>query len=137
MNIIYENKNTGKLIQTFIVDGDHVNFCKTNKIEEFIFLDDVDVDLKYMDLFDIMNGKIIINLEKARTKKIESLRANRNRKLKDLDIPTMIAFEQGKKTEYEKLINQKQQLRDLPESIDLSPFNDIESLDSYVPDLLK
>ena len=67
---------------------------------------------------------IIVNMTKARAIHMNRIRAVRNKQLADLDVPFMRAVETGDASELARIASEKQVLRDIPQTFDLSTDND-------------
>lgn len=96
----------------------------------------------YRDAWDwITNDPVIdINMEKAREIKMKELRIMRNEELAKLDLKFIKAQEKSlsedNAEELSEIVQKKQELRDLPQNVDLSPLNDVQSLKAFIPDIL-
>lgn len=90
--------------------------------------EDVDTNCEFRDAWCAKDKKQSINMEKARNIQMDKIRALRNKKLKELDIETM----KGKDVQAEK-----QKLRDIPQTFDLSVATTPEELKTLWPDELK
>jgi len=74
-----------------------------------------------------------VNMPKARTIHMDLIRQKRNAELAKLDMSFMIAVERNDKTMMEKISVQKQKLRDIPQTYDLSGFKTPEELKAFWP----
>jgi hypothetical protein len=63
---------------------------------------------------------IIVNMAKARTIHMDKIRAVRNKQLTDLDVSFMRAVETGDASELARIAGEKQVLRDIPQTLDLT-----------------
>lgn len=82
---------------------------------------------------DGMANKCGIDMAKARVIHMDRIRQKRNEELQKLDISFMIAVERNDKTMMEKITVQKQKLRDIPQTYDLSGFKTPEELKAFWP----
>lgn len=73
----------------------------------------------FRDAWEDSNGKLGVNMAKARTLHMQEIRTARNQQLRELDIPFMRAVESGNQAAQETIGKQKQMLRDLPETFDI------------------
>lgn len=78
-----------------------------------------------------------VDMPKARILHMNSLRSLRDEKLKALDIEHIKAEEQGDATLKSNIATQKQELRDMPQTFDLSVATTPEELKAMIPDSLK
>ena len=63
---------------------------------------------------------INVNMPKARAIHMDKIRAVRNRQLASLDVPFMQAGETGDVSELARIASEKQALRDIPQTLDLT-----------------
>ena len=63
---------------------------------------------------------IIVNMTKARDIHMSKIRAVRNKQLASLDVPFMRAVETGDASELARIASEKQVLRDIPQTLDLT-----------------
>ena len=63
---------------------------------------------------------IYVNMTKARTIHMDKIRLVRNKQLADLDVPFMRAMETGDANELARIASEKQALRDIPQTLDLT-----------------
>ena len=63
---------------------------------------------------------IIVNMAKARVIHMNRIRAIRDKQLADLDVPFMRAVEAGDASEQARVANEKQVLRDIPATFDIT-----------------
>lgn len=89
--------------------------------------EDVPQDRYFRDAWKINNGKIEIDVTKARAIKLDKLRRQRNERLAELD----------KRKYGQEYDAERQALRDLPQTINLDSITDIEELKQFTPDILK
>jgi len=67
---------------------------------------------------------ISVNMTKARAIHMDKIRTVRNKQLADLDVPFMRAVETGDASELARIASEKQVLRDIPQTLDLTTDND-------------
>jgi len=63
---------------------------------------------------------ISVNMTKARAIHMDKIRTVRNKQLADLDVPFMRAVETGDASELARIASEKQVLRDIPQTLDLT-----------------
>ena len=63
---------------------------------------------------------IIVNMAKARGIHMNRIRAVRDKQIADLDVPFMRAVESGDASELARIASEKQVLRDIPQTLDLT-----------------
>jgi len=62
---------------------------------------------------------VVVNMQKAKSIHMESIRVVRNAQLELLDLPFMRALESGDQPEISRITKLKQILRDIPQTFDL------------------
>lgn len=130
--IIYENSEGGVSV---VVPSP--NALKQMTIEEIaakdvpeglnykiIDADKIPTDRYFRDAWKANEKSVTVDINKARKVKMDRIRALRNEKLKELDIETMKGVD---------VQPQKQVLRDLPDTLDLTQITDIEALKEFTP----
>ncbi len=81
----------------------------------------------YIMAWKLENGKVSIDLEKAKVIKKDRLRADRVRPLTELDIAFQRALETGADTT--AIVAEKQRLRDIPDLVDYATtFEELEAI---------
>jgi hypothetical protein len=85
-------------------------------------------DSYFRDAYAIKAGKLDIDMEKARELHMDKIREKRNEKLKQLDIETLKGVD---------VQAEKQTLRDIPETFDLSGAKSPEELKQLMPEGLE
>jgi hypothetical protein len=81
-------------------------------------------DYYFRDAFEKLADKpLAINMDKARAIHLDIIRHARNQKLAALDAPFLIALESGDVTEQRRIREEKQILRDIPQTFDLTTRN--------------
>lgn len=78
--------------------------------------------------WDIVNGKVIVDMEKAREIHKERIRVARTKKMAELDIEFQRAMEKNKNTK--DIVSQKQRLRDATEDPKINSAQTTEELKS-------
>ena len=63
---------------------------------------------------------VTVNMSKARVIHMDKIRNVRNKQLAGLDLPFMRAVEAGDVSEQARIANEKQVLRDIPQTLDLT-----------------
>lgn len=95
---------------------------------EIIDVSELPQDRTFRNAWEKSGKQISINMDKARNIQMDKIRALRDKKLKELDIETM----KGNDVQA-----QKQVLRDIPQTFDLSVAKTPEELKALWPDELK
>ena len=75
-----------------------------------------------------------VDMAKARTMHMDSIRGERNKKLAEMDVTFMRAVEDGDTDAQAAAATEKQALRDLPETFDLSSYATPSDLNAAWPD---
>lgn len=101
-----------------------------------VSIDVLPSDRSFRDAWRMDIDKVIINLDAAKTIKMQQLRALRDEKLKFLDIVYMRADEQGDEASKITISEQKQALRDLPQTEKFANIVTVEQLKIYTPSIL-
>lgn len=106
---------------------------------DITYLDDTDVpqDRHFRDALDIIDGKLVHNLTKCQDIQLNKLRVIRDEKLKKLDLQKTIAEERGHKDKVKYIIHKKQQLRDLPKTINIRELQDLDLIKNLTHPLLE
>lgn len=83
------------------------------------YFEDIEIptDRTFRDAWTLSQGKIVIDQKKAREIHLNRIRAERDIKLKELDVETMRHLSNPEKLK--EIEEQKQKLRDLPQEIKL------------------
>lgn len=122
MRIIYETETgisiivpSGELSIEKVFDKDvpeqYKSTAKIVKDSEIL------TDRTFRDAWELKNGKIIENIEKAKEIHKEKLREERKPLLEEQDVLYMKALENGNDTK--EIVNEKQRLRDITKQVDL------------------
>ena len=122
MRIIYETETgisiivpSGELSIEKVFDKDvPEQYKSTAKIVED---SEILTDRTFRDAWELKNGKIIENIEKAKEIHKEKLREERKPLLEEQDVLYMKALENGNDTK--EIVNEKQRLRDITKQVDL------------------
>lgn len=77
-----------------------------------------------------------VDMDKARPIHMDNLRITRNKKLKALDVDNLIAVSTGDMEQAEVINSQKQELRDIPQTFDLSVYETPDELKTAIPEIL-
>lgn len=93
-------------------------------------------DSTFFKAWRIDGDKVTIDFEAAKQIKMQQLRALRDEKLKFLDIVYMRADEQGDEASKITISEQKQALRDLPQTEKFANIVTVEQLKIYTPSIL-
>lgn len=86
---------------------------------------------------DLDTETVDVNMEAAREIQMESIRKLRDVKLAELDIPNMSAISRGDMEAAASLEAQKQVLRDIPQTFDLTVFSTPNTLKNAIPEELQ
>ena len=87
------------------------------KIKGSLIIDDSELPNRdFRNAWTLKDGKVIIDINKAKEIQKDNIRIDRAEKLKELDYQFMLALEQSK--DYSDITKQKQVLRDLPQKVD-------------------
>lgn len=78
-----------------------------------------------------------VDIDKARDIKMDKIRAIRDVKLAELDLPALQAVSKGDAEEIARLEEKKQTLRDIPQNVDLSVCQTLEELKEFIPEELQ
>lgn len=95
---------------------------------EVIDVSELPKDRTFRNAWEVSGEKVNINMDKARNIHMDNIRIAREKKLKELDIETM----KGNDVQA-----QKQKLRDIPQTFDLTIATTPEELKALWPDELK
>lgn len=87
----------------------------------------------YRDAWTLSGGAVKHDMAKARAMKMEEIRKARDARLAATDGPFMRAQEQVKPPEVAALKTQRQALRDLPATVDLSGITNADALFAFEP----
>jgi hypothetical protein len=90
-------------------------------------------DRTFRGAWENTSKNLTVNMSKARVIHMDRIRKKRNEELQKLDIPFMMAAERNDQTTMEKITAQKQKLRDIPQTYDLSGFKTPEKLKAAWP----
>lgn len=98
---------------------------------------DVPIDRTYRGAWDIVSSKVSVDMPRARVIHMDSLRLKRNDKLKQLDTDYLKADEDNDGQLKAAIKAKKQQLRDMPNTYDLSIAATPEELKLMIPEYLE
>ena len=94
-------------------------------------------DRIFRNAWKMNSGNVDVDMPKARVIHMEKIRGARDKKLTELDVPYMKALESDDNAKKNTIAAEKQALRDLPETFDLSACNTPEELVDAWPDDLE
>ena len=83
------------------------------------------------------NSRVEVDMAVARNIRMDQIRVIRDAKLRELDIAYLRAAESSDQPAMTAVASLKQQLRDIPQTTDLTQFQTPEELAQYVPPLLQ
>lgn len=129
MKVIVHKLRAGNVVITTPVEITAEEFISNHlpSDEPYILMDaDKIPNGKYISSFDIVDGKITIDMAKAKEVHKEDLRFKRIEAFKPLDVEFMRAVEQGDTAKQQEIGAKKQALRDVTSS---SAFDTAETLD--------
>lgn len=99
--------------------------------------DSIPSNRSFRDAWDFeMDGAISVDMPKAREIHLQRIREARNAKLEALDVETLKAIGAGDDTRRQEVEGIKQQLRDIPEEINLDQYQTPDELQAFWPELL-
>ena len=78
-----------------------------------------------------------VDIEKAKSIRLDKIRFVRNERLKELDLKWMIAMEQGETKKAGDIAAKKQLLRDVTERREFRKVNTVEQIKEYWPEILE
>ena len=87
----------------------------------------------FFDCWEWKADKVVVNLPKARVVHMARIRKVRDAELARLDVPFMQALEAGNTAEQQRVAAQKQVLRDIPQTFDLTTAATPKELKSRWP----
>jgi len=98
---------------------------------------DIPTDRTFRNAWDDSDStpKVVVNMPKAREIHMDKIRATRDAKLAELDIEVLKAMEAGDTARVTAIAKEKQDLRNIPQTFDLSKAKDPESLKKLWPDI--
>lgn len=96
-------------------------------------VDSEEIDYYFAEAYEFQNGKVNINIEKAKEIHINKFRIARAPLLLKLDIEFMKAVETGSKALQKQIASKKQELRDIT-TVDLP--NNLNEIKAVWPDIL-
>jgi len=100
-------------------------------------VDQIPTDRTFRNAWEHGGDKIRVNMERARGIHLDRIRAVRDEALTKLDVETMIAVGKGDTGARDAVEAQKQKLRDIPQTLDLSQATTPEELKAIWPAELK
>jgi hypothetical protein len=102
-------------------------------IAALIGSDTVTPDRMFRDALEDKDGRLGVNMPKARSIHMDRIRQVRDSALAALDVPWMKAVESGNVAEQQRIVRQKQALRDIPVTFPLDIYTDTGSLKAAWP----
>lgn len=96
--------------------------------------EEIPSDRYFRDAWKIENSKLKVDMPKARDIQLARIREKRDEKLKELDVETIKEVGKGGQGDVRKVEAQKQRLRDLPQTFDLSSATTPEDLKLLWPE---
>lgn len=97
---------------------------------------DIPQDRTFREAWLCSNGSIKIDMAKARAIHLDRIRTARDEKLAALDVPWMKAVEAGDRGAQAAIAVQKQELRDIPQTLDLTEARTAGALQAIWPESL-
>ncbi len=88
----------------------------------------------FFDAWECPAGTVQVNMSKARTLHMDTIRGVRNKELERLDVSYIVALEAGDTTSQTQIAAEKQTLRDVPQTFDLNGFSTPADLRAAWPD---
>lgn len=117
-----------------MTDAQYEEFVKEKLIPEnaqnITYVSDAEIpkDKTFRNAWDIVDGKITVDLPKARQVHMAKIRYARNKKLNELDVETLKGVD---------VQDQKQVLRDIPQTFDLTIAQTPDELKALWPEQLE
>tara|TARA_Y100000361_G_C11016682_1_gene267259 strand:- start:129 stop:536 length:408 start_codon:yes stop_codon:yes gene_type:complete len=99
-------------------------------------LDDGDPHMRYLDVYEIVGGEAVPNMKKARDKCLSEIRSKRDAFLKELDSVQFRHVCSGNQDEVDKIEARKQELRDVPSTINWDSISNLYELNHLSPPTL-
>jgi hypothetical protein len=94
-------------------------------------------DRHFREAWTEVDGVIDVDMPKARGVHMDNIRKERNKKLTALDLDFLRAIEAGDTSEQDRVAGEKQVLRDIPQTFDLSGATTPEELKALWPSELE
>lgn len=91
-------------------------------------------DRTFREAWVYTGGRIVVDMPRARMIHLTRLRVARDAALTELDVPFLRAVEDGNVAEQQRIREDKQRLRDLPEAFDLSTAQTADELKARWPE---
>ena len=117
------------------VDSNGDGVCKDG-IYHIVPDSDIPQDRTFREAWVCSNGSIKTDMIKARAIHMDRIRAARDEKLAALDVPWMKAVEAGDSAAQAAIVGQKKQLRDIPQTLDLTEARTAGALQAIWPETL-
>jgi len=97
---------------------------------------DIPTDRTFRSAWKISDKAIAVDMDKARDIQMDRIRSARDAELAALDLPSLRAIEAGDDAKSAEIASQKQALRDLPQTLDLTKATTPEELAAIWPEAL-
>jgi hypothetical protein len=91
----------------------------------------------FREAWRFASGSVVVDMPAARTIKMNHIRVLRDAKLRELDVAQLRAMEANDQNQLQQIAQQKQTLRDIPQTEDLSRFSTPDVLEAYIPEALR
>lgn len=95
---------------------------------------DVETDRSFRNAFVKNESSVTVDMPKARDLHMDHIRQRRNKELVKLDVPYMKSLESGDTDAQAEIATQKQTLRDIPATFDLTGASNSSELKALWPD---
>lgn len=122
--VIPSNNTDVKTLINIVPDGTEYHIMDIKKLPSNGY---------FRNAWELIDGKVTINIEKAKEIQRNIWRKMRESKLKELDLLYMRALEEGDKPTQKNIITQKKALRDVT-TIELP--DDVDIIRDTIPDIL-
>jgi len=83
-----------------------------------------------------LSKTIEVDMPAARAIHLDCLRAKRNKKLEELDVPFQRALEDKDTVMQDNIASKKNKLRDMPQDVDMSLLDTPDKIKAFMPDVL-
>jgi len=98
-------------------------------------VNDIPTDRYFRNAWRLDKG-INIDVECAQKIHLDCLRAKRNKKLEELDVPFQRALEDKDTVMQDNIASKKNKLRDMPQDVDMSLLDTPDKIKAFMPDVL-
>lgn len=139
MKVIIYNNEEGQASIVYPIEGQALDKVIAKAVPpgvsyQVINKSDVPSDKTFRNALMVKNKTLEFDMPRARQIHMDRIRVDRDKKLKELDVEFIKALETGKNTA--ALVQQKQKLRNIPQTFNLNTATDIETLKRRWPDEL-